>query len=91
MEEYENVETTLIEAGEDTSKWTSVMTDVCESGYDLIVSGNDTYEYYLYEAAEKYPDQLFFNFDFGLPRSFRTVQSWTFFFREPVLQSAFFC
>lgn len=68
VDEYDNVETTLIEAGEDTSKWTSVMTDVCESGYDLIVSGNDTYESYLYEAAEKYPDQLFFNFDFGAPQ-----------------------
>ncbi|MEH2954706.1 BMP family ABC transporter substrate-binding protein [Candidatus Merdisoma sp. JLR.KK011] len=73
VEEYENVETTLIEAGEDTSKWTSVMTDVCESGYDLIVSGNDTYEYYLYEAAEKYPDQLFFNFDFGNPLDYDNV------------------
>lgn len=68
VEEYENVETTLIEAGEDTSKWTSVMTDVCEMGYDLIVSGNDSYESYLYEAAQKYPDQLFFNFDYGNPQ-----------------------
>lgn len=67
VEEYDNVETTLIEAGEDTSKWTSVMTDVCEMGFDLIVSGNDSYESYLYEAAENYPDQLFFNFDYGNP------------------------
>lgn len=73
VDAYDNVETTLIEAGEDTSKWTSVMTDICESGYDLIVSGNDTYEYYLYEAAEKYPDQLFFNFDFGNPLDYDNV------------------
>ncbi len=73
VDAYDNVETTLIEAGEDTSKWTSVMTDVCESGYDLIVSGNDTYEYYLYEAAENYPDQLFFNFEFGTAQEYDNV------------------
>lgn len=73
VEEYDNVETTLIEAGEDTSKWTSVMTDVCELGYDLIVSGTDAYESYLYEAAQNYPDQLFFNFDYGIPQDMDNV------------------
>lgn len=68
VDEYDNVETTLIEAGEDTSKWSSIMTDLCESGFDLIVSGNDSYESYLYEAAQAYPDQLFFNFDYGNPQ-----------------------
>lgn len=64
VEEYENVETTLIEAGDDVSKWEAIMTDACEAGYDLIVSGNNTYESYLYQAAKAFPEQKFFNFDY---------------------------
>lgn len=64
VEDYPNVETTLIEMGEDKSKWQSCYLDACEGGYDLIIGGNGDAEEYLYEAAKEYPDQLFFNFDY---------------------------
>ena len=78
VEEYENVETTLIEAGDDTSKWDSIMTDVAEGGYDLIISGNNTYEAHLYTAAAAYPDQLFFNFDYTKSEDLPNVYSVTY-------------
>ena len=64
VEEYPNVETTLIEMGEDKSKWQSYYLDACEGGYDLIVGGNNDAEEYFYAAAQQYPDQKFFNFDY---------------------------
>jgi len=64
VEEYPNVETTLIEMGEDKSKWESYYLDACEGGYDLIVGGNNDAEEYFYAAAQQYTDQLFFNFDY---------------------------
>jgi len=64
VEEYPNVETTLIEMGEDKSKWESYYLDACEGGYDLIIGGNTDAEEYLYGAAKQYPDQKFFNFDY---------------------------
>lgn len=67
VDTYDNVETTLIEIGNDSSAWESYFDDACESGYDLIVAGFATVEPYLYEAAKKYPDQLFFNFDYSVP------------------------
>ena len=46
------------------ANWMSWYDNVCEDGeYDLVVSGNGSYEPFLYEACEKYPDQLFYNFD----------------------------
>ncbi len=48
----------------DESNWMGWYDNVCEGGkYDLVVSGNGTYEGFLYKAAEKYPDQMFYNFD----------------------------
>jgi len=64
VEDYPNVETTLIEMGEDKSKWESYYLDACEGGYDLIVGGNNDAEEYFYAAAKQYPDQRFFNFDY---------------------------
>ena len=78
VEEYENVETTLIEAGDDTSKWESIMTDTVEAGYDLIVSGNNTYESFLYASAAANPDQLFFNFDYTKSEDLPNVYSVTY-------------
>jgi Uncharacterized ABC-type transport system, periplasmic component/surface lipoprotein len=44
--------------------WANAYAEVCEDGqYDLVVSGNPTYEGFLAEACEKYPDQMFMNFD----------------------------
>lgn len=64
VEEYPNVETTLIEMTEDKSKWEGYYLDACESGYDLIIGGNVDAEEFLYKVAEQYPDQKFFNFDY---------------------------
>ena len=48
----------------DESNWMNWYDNVCEEGkYDLVVSGNETYEGFLYTACEKYPDQKFYNFD----------------------------
>lgn len=48
------------------SNWMGWYDDVCEDGkYDLVVSGNNTYEGFLYKACEKYPDQMFMNFDYS--------------------------
>jgi basic membrane protein A len=48
----------------DESNWMNWYDNVCEEGkYDLVVSGNGTYEGFLYKAAEKYPNQMFYNFD----------------------------
>lgn len=70
---YDNVEATLIEMGLDYSLWESFFTDACESDYDLIVGGFADVEPYLYDAAEKYPDQLFFNYDFSSPEDLDNV------------------
>lgn len=44
--------------------WTAAYDEYCEDGeYDLVISANDTYEKFLYEAARKYPEQMFFNCD----------------------------
>lgn len=64
IEEYPNVETTLIEMGTERSKWESYYSDACEGGYDLIIGGNADAEEFLYAAAQQFPDQKFFNFDF---------------------------
>lgn len=72
-EEYDNIEATLMEIGTDYSLWESFFTDACESGYDLIVSGFADVEPVLYDAAERYPDQLFFNFDFSSPEDLDNV------------------
>ena len=50
-------------AAEETN-WMNWFDNVCENGeYDLVVSGNGTYEGFLFAAAEKYPNQMFYNFD----------------------------
>ena len=44
--------------------WTNAFEEYCEGGeYDLVISANDTYEKFLYEAARKYPNQMFVNCD----------------------------
>ena len=64
----------------DESNWMNWYDNVCEEGkYDLVVSGNGTYEGFLYKAAEKYPNQKFYNFDCswvpetGVPRNVYSV------------------
>ncbi|MCF0115885.1 MAG: BMP family ABC transporter substrate-binding protein [Erysipelotrichaceae bacterium] len=50
----------------DKALWMDAFAEYCEDGnYDLVVSGNNTYEAFLYEAAKEYPDQKFMNFDYS--------------------------
>lgn len=50
----------------DKALWMDAYAEYCEDGnYDLVVSGNNTYEGFLYEAAKEYPDQKFMNFDYS--------------------------
>ncbi len=52
------------ESAAEESNWMGWFDDVCEDGkYDLVVSGNSSYEQFLYQACEKYPEQKFMNFD----------------------------
>jgi len=58
------------------SNWMDWFDNVCEDGeYDLVVSGNGTYEGFLYQACEKYPKQKFYNYDYdevpktGMPKN----------------------
>lgn len=47
------------------ANWMNWFDNVCEDhAYDLVVCGNGDYEDFLYKACEKYPDQLFFNYDY---------------------------
>ncbi len=64
----DSIEVTLIEAdpngSADKATWENAYAEVCEDGeYDLVVSGNSTYEGFLADACAKYPDQKFMNFD----------------------------
>ena len=64
----DQVEVTLIEAdpkgSADKATWENAYAEVCEDGqYDLVISGNATYEGFLADACAKYPDQMFMNFD----------------------------
>jgi basic membrane protein A len=62
----DKVEVVIKEVGNTTEKaiWDNAFDEFCEGGdYDLVVSGNNSYEEYLYDAAERYPDQAFMNFD----------------------------
>ena len=44
--------------------WTAAYDEYCEDGeYALVISANNTYEGFLYEAAHKYPEQMFLNAD----------------------------
>lgn len=44
--------------------WTAAYDEYCEGGeYNLVISANNTYEGFLYEAAKKYPEQMFLNAD----------------------------
>lgn len=72
-------EITLIEVGNTTEKatWDAAFDEYCEDGeYDLVISGNNSYEAFLFDAATRYPNQKFMNFDFSsLPEGMDKVPS----------------
>lgn len=52
-----------VEAGTDSSKYYSAYVDLCESGYDLILTVSSNGDDALVQAAEEYPEQKFINLD----------------------------
>lgn len=62
----DTVDITLVEVGNTTESatWQQYFDEYAADGeYDLIVSGNSSYEAELWKACAKYPDQKFMNFD----------------------------
>lgn len=52
-----------VEAGVDTSKYYPALVDMCEKGYDLILTISSNNDDALVQVAEEYPDQKFINLD----------------------------
>lgn len=52
-----------VEAGRDASKYYSAYVDLCEKGYDLILTVSSNGDDALTQAAEEYPEQKFINLD----------------------------
>lgn len=52
-----------VEVGTDTSKYYPALVDMCEGGYDLILTISSNCDDALVQAAEEYPDQKFINLD----------------------------
>lgn len=52
-----------VEAGTDASKYYATYVDLCEGGYDLILTVSSNGDDALSQIAEEYPDQKFINLD----------------------------
>lgn len=57
------VQMDYVEVGLDTTKYYPTFVDLCERGYDLILTISSNCDDALLEAAEEYPDQKFINLD----------------------------
>lgn len=62
LEEY-GMEVDYVECGNDTSKYYPAYVDMCEGGYDLILTVSSNGDDTLQQVAEEYPDQKFINLD----------------------------
>ncbi len=63
IKEQLGVEVEYIECGTDTSKYYPALVDMCEQGYDLILTISSNNDDALVQVAEEYPDQKFINLD----------------------------
>lgn len=63
IKEQLGVTVEYVEAGTDTSKYYPVLVDMCEAGYDLILTISSNNDDALVSVAEEYPDQKFINLD----------------------------
>ena len=63
IEEQLGVDVDYVEAGVDTSKYYPALVDMCEKGYDLILTISSNNDDALVQVAEEYPDQKFINLD----------------------------
>jgi basic membrane protein A len=59
------IETKVVEAGTDSTKWEPAMLDAIDGDWDVIISGNSLTET-MNDLAEQYPDRKFINFDAAL-------------------------
>lgn len=63
IKEQLGVKVDYVEAGLDTSKYYPALVDMCEKGYDLILTISSNNDDALVQVAEEYPDQKFINLD----------------------------
>ena len=63
IKEQLGVDVDYVEAGVDTSKYYPALVDMCEKGYDLILTISSNNDDALVQVAEEYLDQKFINLD----------------------------
>lgn len=63
LEEEFGLTVDYVEAGSDSSKYYPIYTDLCEEGFDLILTVSSNGDDALVLAAEEYPEQKFINLD----------------------------
>ncbi len=73
IKEQLGVDVDYVEAGVDTSKYYPALVDMCEKGYDLILTISSNNDDALVQVAEEYPDQKFINLDDGIAEPPATV------------------
>lgn len=63
LEQEYGMEVDYVECGTDASKYYPAYVDLCQSGYDLILTVSSNGDDALTQIAEEYPDQKFINLD----------------------------
>lgn len=63
LEQKLGLQVDYVEAGSDSSKYYSAYVDLCEKGYDLILTVSSNGDDALVQVAEEFPDQKFINLD----------------------------
>jgi basic membrane protein A len=63
----DDVETRVLEIGDDPTGWEPALLDVSEQDWDLIIGGTFSLSETLGDAAEQYPDKKYILFDASLP------------------------
>lgn len=63
LEEAYGMQVDYVEAGADASKYYPAYVDLCEGGYDLILTISTSGDDALVQVAEEYPEQKFINLD----------------------------
>lgn len=63
LEEEYGMEVDYVECGTDASKYYPAYVDLCQGGYDLILTVSSNGDDALTQIAEEYPDQKFINLD----------------------------
>lgn len=64
-DEFDNVDTKLMEIGTESANWETVNMQAAAEGYDIIISGNFQYESAMLTVAAQNPDIQYINFDYS--------------------------